>query len=244
MTRINADGDPSFAFSSRNSRAFLFNAGSDRRLSGESAEGKSVNARPFAPLARYSAVGANRGMIYPEKSGEHLHDMLGLAQAFFEPLSDLGSIAAVGEADLPPDYLTLLAHTGHMTITLEAWHEALVDIRVEGEAREPNRYARHSLLSRQSDGRVVQSGVMRINLTGLPAEVRHEIEVGETPLGRILIRADLLREVELLALWRIAAGPRLARELDLPQGTPVHGRSARILVEGRPAVELLEIVRP
>jgi hypothetical protein len=68
--------------------------------------------------------------------------------------------------------------------------------------------------------------------------------VGETPLGRILIRADLLREVELLALWRIAAGPRLASELDLPPGTAVYGRSARILVEGRPAVELLEIVRP
>jgi chorismate-pyruvate lyase len=189
-------------------------------------------------------VGINRGMIYPEKSGEHLHDAIGLAQAFFEPLTDLGSITPVGEADLPPDYLTLLAHSGHMTITLEAWHESLVNVHVEGECREPDRYARHSLLSRQSDGRVVQSGIMRIDLTGLPIAVRREIEVGETPLGRILIRADLLREVELLALWRIAAGPRLARELDLPPGTPVHGRSARILVEGRPAVELLEIVHP
>jgi chorismate-pyruvate lyase len=183
-------------------------------------------------------------MIYPEKSGEHLHDAIGLAQAFFEPLSDLGSITPVGESDLPPDYLTLLAHSGHMTITLEAWHESLVDVRVEGECREPDRYARHSLLSRKSDGRVVQSGIMRIDLTGLPIAVRREIEVGETPLGRILIRADLLREVELLALWRIAAGPRLASELDLPPGTTVYGRSARILVEGRPAVELLEIVRP
>ncbi len=183
-------------------------------------------------------------MLTLQSSFVHAPDALALAQAFFDPLTELGLILPVGESDLPGDYLTLLAHSGHMTITLEAWHQSLVDVRVEGEVREPNRYARHSLLSRRTDGRVVQSGIMRIDLTGLPAEVRREIEVGETPLGRILIRAELLREVELLALWRIKMGPQLARELGYDPGTTTYGRSARILVEGRPAVELLEIVRP
>jgi chorismate-pyruvate lyase len=183
-------------------------------------------------------------MLSLQSSFVHAPDALALAKAFFDPLTELGLLLPVGEADLPGDYLTLLAHSGHMTITLEAWHQSLVDVRVEGEVREPDRYARHSLLTRKSDGRVVQSGIMRIDLTGLPAAVRHEIEVGETPLGRILIGADLLREVELLALWRIRSGPQLARELDQTPGTVAYGRSARILVEGRPAVELLEIVRP
>ena len=85
---------------------------------------------------------------------------------------------------------------------------------------------------------------MRIDLDGLPAAVREAIERGGCPLGRILIRSNLLREVELLALWRILAGPKLSEELEVPAGEVIYGRSARILVEGRPAVELLEIVNP
>ncbi|TWT94747.1 hypothetical protein Pla108_35960 [Botrimarina colliarenosi] len=183
-------------------------------------------------------------MISAAESATHADDVATLAAAFFAPPAELGDLRPVGADDLPADYLTLLAHSGHMTVTLEAWHESLVDVAVAGEVREPDRYARHSLLARRSDGRVVQSGIMRIDLTGLPERVRQAVELGETPLGRILIRSNLLREVELLALWRIAAGPMLAKELAIAPGTVIYGRSARILVEGRPAVELLEIVRP
>lgn len=183
-------------------------------------------------------------MITTEASTAHATEAADLVAGFFDPPSELGPLAPVGQDELPTDYLTLLAHSGHMTITLEAWHESLVDVHVAGERREPDRYARHSLLSRKTDGRVVQSGIMRIDLTGLPPKVREAIELGDCPLGRILIRSNLLREVELLALWRIATGPALAKELAIAPGTVVYGRSARILVEGRPAVELLEIVRP
>ncbi|QDT70092.1 hypothetical protein MalM25_30370 [Planctomycetes bacterium MalM25] len=183
-------------------------------------------------------------MITPESSTAHLADATDLAAGFFDPLSQLGELAPVGEADLPLAYQTLLAHSGHMTITLEAWHESLVDVHVAGELKEPDRYARHSLLSRQSDGRKVQSGVMRIDLTNLPSQAREAIELGNCPLGRILIRSNLLREVELLALWRIQPGQLLAEELWTAPGEVIYGRTARILVEGRPAVELLEIVKP
>lgn len=167
-----------------------------------------------------------------------------LAAGFFASRAELGSLTPVGEADLPADYLTLLAHSGHMTVTLEAWHESLVDVQVAGEQKAAESYARHSLLTRQSDGRVVQSGVMRIDLRDVPQAAREKIELGGTPLGRILIQNNVLREVELLALWRIAAGPRLAEELGIAPGGVIYGRSARILVKGRPRVELLEIVRP
>lgn len=183
-------------------------------------------------------------MISSRASAEHAEDAAALATSFFEPLDSLGSMAPVGQGDLPADFLTLLAHSGHMTITLEAWHESLVDVSVEGEVKLPESYARHSLLRRKLDGRVVQSGIMRIDLTHLPDKVRQAIEVGDCPLGRILIRSNLLREVELLALWRIAAGPTLANEFSIAPGTVVYGRSARILVESRSAVELLEIVKP
>lgn len=186
----------------------------------------------------------NAASITSSVSSGHLRAAEGLARPFFRPLAELGDLAAVGEADLPDDARTLLAHHGHMTVTLEAWHESLVDVGVVAEERSEAAYARHSLLRRQTDGRVVQSGVMRIGLAGLPPAVREAIRLGDCPLGRILIRAGMLRDVELLALWRITPGPTLAAELRVGPTDVIYGRSARILLDGQPAVELLEIVRP
>ena len=50
-----------------------------------------------------------------------------------------------------------------------------------------------------------------INLADLPEIVKLEIESQALPLGRIMIRHHLLREVELLGLWRVAAGPTASR---------------------------------
>lgn len=169
---------------------------------------------------------------------------MSLAAPFFDPASELGRLSRVEVEELTPDYETLLAHTGHMTVTLEAWHESLVDVHVAGQRTDALCYTRHSILTRQSDGRPVQSGVMRVALASLPPDVWQRIEDGNCPLGRILIRGNVLREVELLSLWRIEAGPKLARELEIAENDVIYGRSARILVEGRPAVELLEIVKP
>ncbi|MEO1497324.1 MAG: hypothetical protein AAFV43_09255 [Planctomycetota bacterium] len=174
-------------------------------------------------------------------SASRRDEAIDLASGFF---AELGEMTPVGYSDLPAEYQTLLAHSGHMTVTLEAWHESLVDVRVVAETTQDDRYARHSLLARQSDGRIVQSGVMRIDLAGLASEVRERVAAGGCPLGRILIRSNVLREVELLALWRITPATQLAEELAVPPGDVIYGRSARILVEGRPAVELLEIVQP
>jgi chorismate-pyruvate lyase len=62
-------------------------------------------------------------------------------------------------------------------------------------------------------------------------------------LGRVLIRHNVLRHVELQQLWHVNPSPQLRELLQLAAGEPLYGRSARIVVEGRPAVELLEIPR-
>jgi hypothetical protein len=85
---------------------------------------------------------------------------------------------------------------------------------------------------------------MWINLKGLSDQVRAEIEARQTPLGRVLIRHNVLRRVELQRLWRIHPGPYLREKLELQAPTEcIYGRSAGIIVEGRQAVELLEIVK-
>jgi chorismate-pyruvate lyase len=129
-----------------------------------------------------------------------------------------------------------------MTVTVEAWHNSLVEVHVLQESRQGDHYARRIVLALQRDGMPVQFGIMRINLADLPEIVKLEIESQALPLGRIMIRHHLLREVELLGLWRVAAGPELRKQLKLERGAVCFGRTARILVDKVPAVELLEIV--
>ncbi len=166
-----------------------------------------------------------------------------LTDLFFPALDELGQFEPVEACDLPPAYQSLLAHDDHMTVTVEAWHNSLVDIRVLGVQSEADNYARNTLLVLQSDGSPVQFGLMRIDLTGLPEIVQQEIKAQSLPLGRIMIRHHLMREVELCQLWRVTPGPELQQQLQLQDATPIFGRTARILVDGQPAVELLEIVK-
>lgn len=165
-----------------------------------------------------------------------------LCSLFHSTAAEVGLFEEVSAADLPDQFKSLLAHDDHMTVTVEAWHNSLVKVQVIKEHRQGDNYARCIVLSLQRDGKPVQYGIMRIKLAGLPEIVRMEIESQALPLGRIMIRHHLMREVELLSLWRIAAGPELRKHLKLERGTVCFGRTARILVDKQPAVELLEIV--
>jgi len=166
-----------------------------------------------------------------------------LATLFYSSLEELGRFELTTVDRLPADYRTLLAHTEHMTVALESFHKAAVSVRALAEWRDETSYARSSLLSRQTDGAVVQFGIMRIWLADLPAEAQAEITGKRAPLGRVLIEHNVLREVELITLWRIEPGPVLQKHLQVSGKTPIYGRTAQILVDERPTVQLLEIVK-
>src|SRR5690606_19825453 len=100
------------------------------------------------------------------------------------------------------------------------------------------------ILTRQSDGRVVQFGIMRINMDVLLPAVQAEIESEQIPLGRILIQHDVLRKIHLMSLWKITPGEDLRRIFGMSQSTTTYGRAAVIDCNDEPAVELLEIVTP
>jgi len=166
-----------------------------------------------------------------------------LASLFFSRLDDLGRFEPVAVDDLPPDCRTLLAHHEHMTVALEAFHHSPVTVRAVAEWRDEASYARCSLLNRQADGAIIQFGIMRIWLADLPEDARREITDEKQPLGRVLIEHNVLREVEVIALWRITPGPVLKQHLQLADDKPIYGRSAQILVDHRPTVQVLEIVK-
>lgn len=169
-------------------------------------------------------------------------DLDDLVELFFEDASQLGQFRPVQAGDLPATSRELLAHEHHMTVTVERHHQSPVDVRVLQTRRDGSRYSREILLTRQSDGRVVQYGIVRLNLELIDPAPRAEIEAEQTPLGRILITHNILRRVRLVGLWEIKAGPQLAQWLPLEAGATCYGRTALIYLDGMPAIELLEIV--
>jgi len=171
-------------------------------------------------------------------------DLATLAALFYPSVETLGEFEEVSAADMPASFQTLLAHENHMTVTVEKWHNSPVDVRVLDKVVTADDYARKILLARKSDGRVVQYGIMRIKYAYLTAPVRQEIEGEGTPLGRVLIKHNVLRQVELFALWKVVPGEELRQLLGMSPGEVTYGRTALIHVDGEPAVELLEIVTP
>lgn len=173
-----------------------------------------------------------------------MSDLIQLTRQFYPSLEDLGRFTPVEASQLPEAYQGLLAHDDHMTVTVEAFHDSLVDVQVLQQHYDPPFYSRKSLLTRRTDGGIVQLGLIRICLDLLPEAVRTDVLARKIPLGRILIRHHVLRHVQLCQLWRVDPGKELQEYLGLPTGTNVYGRTARIIVQDRPAVELLEIAVP
>jgi hypothetical protein len=91
---------------------------------------------------------------------------------------------------------------------------------------------------------VVLFGIVRLAVALLDPDVRQEIESQRTPLGRVLIEHNVMRNVRLLSLWQIEPGEDLCGLFQIAQSQVCYGRTALIYCDGVPAVELLEILPP
>lgn len=175
---------------------------------------------------------------------------MALVRLFCAP-EEFGGIRGVQAADVPQPARQLLDHRSHMTVAMERFYGGPVQLRIVGRAVDQHAaegaawYAREILLE-SPPGRVVQHGIVRIDLQSVDPGTAREIRAGRRPLGRILIDAGMLREVHAVALVEIAPGPHLAGLFGRTTNpaAPVYGRVADILLNGRPAVELLEVVAP
>jgi hypothetical protein len=164
--------------------------------------------------------------------------------AQFPPADDLPEYVIIPARDMPEPYHSLLVHEHHMTVTVEAHHGDLVDVHILARRHADDWYSRKIVLALQKTGRIVQFGIVRIDLTMCPPAVRDAIVEGKTPVGRILIRHDVLRRIEPTAFLRIHGGPAQMAWFGRSEPATLYGRLAIIHLNGRPAVELLEIVAP
>ena len=155
---------------------------------------------------------------------------------------DLGVFREVDSSAMPEKFRKLLAHNEHMTIAVEAFHGSTVSVEVLDSRRNDSLYIREILLHRTSDHKVVQYGIVRLQLNALDEAPRNEILSEKIPLGRVLIEHNVLREVELVDLWEITISSKLASLLGVELGTITYGRTAMIYFSEHPALELLEVV--
>jgi chorismate-pyruvate lyase len=167
-----------------------------------------------------------------------------LASLFYDDLAELGTFEEVLAEAMPQPYRKLLAHHAHMTVAVEEHHGCKVDVEVLTTREEGDYYSRKIVLHRQSDRGVVLFGIPRINLRLLADDVRAEIVSQQTPLGRVLIEHNILREVQLGSLYRVQPGPDLQRLMNIAPAAVTYGRTAFIYLNGYVAIELLEIVSP
>jgi chorismate-pyruvate lyase len=167
-----------------------------------------------------------------------------LVRLFYREPANLGDFAACASETMPPIYRQLLAHNAHMTVTVEQRHGCSVDVEVLDSWQKQSHYCRKILLRRQSDHRVVQFGIVRLDLDLLEEQPRKEILAKKIPLGRVLIQHNVMRQVQLVAVWRVSCGNELANYFEVAPGQVTYGRTALIYCDGEPAIELLEIVAP
>jgi len=144
----------------------------------------------------------------------------------------------------PEPFRTLLVHQHHMTVTMEAFHQARMEVRVIDRSRDENVYSRKILLVHQRSGQVVQFGIVRFDLGCVTQAVRDEILAERQPLGRILINYNVLRHIDLGAILRLTCGQELADSFGCPRGQITYGRLATIFCNQKPAVDLLEVPSP
>lgn len=176
-------------------------------------------------------------MLTTAPTVEHLYNL-------FPDSPDKPDAVEVPAAEVPEPYHKLLVHTHHMTVTVEEFYRSPVDVQVMDCRRHENEYARKILLKTRPNGKVVQFGLVRIDLGVCPPAVRDAIVEGKTPLGRVLIQHDMLRRIEPVGFLRVNLGSEMARWFGVAAGTLTYGRLGVIYTGDRPAVEVLEILTP
>lgn len=212
---------------------------------------------PGLDWAVSESAGGAGGMKNEPDSRDPVARAVALVQLFCKP-HDFGAVRSVEPDAVPEPARTLLDHRSHMTVAMERFYGGDVRLRVvarsdDGGQLRPNAgwYAREILLETQA-GEIVQHGIVRIDLANLDAATAEAIRDARRPLGRILIEAGMLRNVHGVKLLEITPGRHLRELFRLPgfraveaaAHAPVYGRVADIQLDGRPAVELLEIVVP
>ena len=162
----------------------------------------------------------------------------------FSLAGEIDSVEPVSETSVPEPYHSLLVHRFHMTVTVESFFRDRVDVVVLESHRDRDEYAREILLSLSLTNRIVQFGIVRIDLSMLPRKVSEVILSEKTPLGRVLIEHGMMTTIEPISYLKVSLGPTLCHHFGCEFPSTTYGRIGEIAVNGRPAIDVLEVLVP
>jgi len=145
-------------------------------------------------------------------------------------------------ADMSPSHCKLLAHHDHMTAALQAFYETSVELTVLRSELGDDLYRREIVLTLRDSDTVVEYGIVRIDLRQTHDDVRRQIIDRVLPLGAILMNHDVLRRIEPKWFLEFEPGETLSNAFGTERAHLANGRVAVIHCNGRPAIELLEVV--
>lgn len=160
------------------------------------------------------------------------------------PDDGIPAVVPIAALDIPSPYRGLLVHTHHMTVTVEQFYGDKVNVQVLDTRTDQDDYSRKILLALKGSGKVIQFGIVRIDLNQLAPLVRQQVVDGQTPLGRVLIQNNVLRQIHPTGFVKVTPNAAMRGWFNMAASEPLYGRLGVIDTDGRPAIEVLEILAP
>ena len=170
---------------------------------------------------------------------ESLSEMI---SGFADHASVLHDFSEVTPERMPEKYRSLLVHDRHMTHALRDHHGCKVDLYVMEKHHVGDLYSRKIFLTRINTVYTVELGLVRLDLRYVAPEVRADIIAAQLPLGAVLTRHNVLRQIQPRWFLHFPASSSVLTWFGSRDKTETYGRLGTIHCNGEPAVEVLEIV--
>lgn len=133
----------------------------------------------------------------------------------------------------------MMAQRHNCSIALEVFQTKFVTTKAGTEA-----YCREIAL-KNSFGREVVYALARVHLDLFSPEARADIRAESLPLGRILVKHNVERRLEVDGVYLLEKPSEwLSSRWQVEKDTSLYARTATILCNDQPAIEVLEIIRP
>jgi hypothetical protein len=152
------------------------------------------------------------------------------------------SCVVVQPNEIPHPTDELLVHHEHMTEVLRKRYGKPVEVHVLDEHLNGNFYTRKVKLTPAGEGRIVEWGIVRLDLRYMSDAVRAEILAKKSPLGEILIRHDVHRRIKPRWFMQFPARGPMLKFFGDAGASALYGRIGTIYCDENPAIDLLEIV--
>ena len=169
-------------------------------------------------------------------------ELVSLGEGLFPDSRWMDGFELIDEAKLPATARTLLAHGGHMTAALRKFYASSIQLEVIADRAAGDEYKRRILLAIGGPRRVVELGVVRIDLRFVPPAAKPVIMTKATPLGDVLATHNVLTKVTPRAFLRFRGGGAVVECFERGPSGEAFGRLGTIHCNGDEAIELLEVV--